>query len=341
MSYVAAALVVMLLSILIGLFGAWRLMIWMPGRLIDHDRLPPSDEQVGIRDELRRDLEILAQHIGERNLSRRYEQLVEAAEFLERSLGDCGYQVDRQEFVVHGRLVWNVEVQRAGVERAGEILVVGAHYDTVPGSPGANDNGSAVVAALCLARKFARVSTERTLRFVFFVNEEAPYYMTPAMGSLRCAQRCRQEGERVVGMLSLETIGCYCDAARSQHYPLRCFEWLYPTRGNFVAVVGNVRSRRLVRQVTSGLRRSGMPTEGIAAPRWLKDIFRSDHAAFWHCGYAGLMVTDTANFRYSHYHMASDTVDKIDFDLLARLVSGLAATIAELTGARSSAASGW
>jgi len=202
----------------------------------------------------------------------------------------------------------------------------------VPGSPGANDNGSAVVANLALARAFAHVVTERTVRFVFFVNEEMPYYMTDAMGSLRYAQQCRANGDNVVGMLSLETMGCYLDEPSTQRYPIAWLRHLYPTTGNFVAVVGNVRSRRFAHRIIGGLRRVQFPSEGMAAPRWLKDIFRSDHAAFWHCGYPALMITDTANFRYPFYHTAEDTVEKINFVALARVVTGLRESLLEVAG---------
>ena len=240
-----------------------------------------------VRQSLQQDLRVLAQEIGERDISQRYAQLIEAAEFLERSLQEAGYETRRQEFTVDQQTVWNIDVQCTGDRYPDEIVVVGAHYDTVPGSPGANDNGSAVVANLALARAFARLTPERTVRFAFFVNEEMPYYMTDAMGSLRYAQQCQAKGENVVGMISLETIGCYLDQPLSQRYPLAVLRHIYPAQGNFVTVVGNLRSRHLVRNVIRGLRRVEFPSEGMAAPRWLKDIFRSDHAAFWHCGYPG------------------------------------------------------
>ena len=279
---------------------------------------------------LQRDLRVLAHDIGERNLSHRYAQLVRAAEFIERTLHEAGYEARRQEFTVHGKLVWNVDVQCTGHARPQEIIVVGAHYDTVPGSPGANDNGSAVVANLALARAFAGVTPKRTLRFAFFVNEEFPYYMTEGMGSLRYAQQCRANGEKIVGMISLETIGCYRDEPLTQRYPIGWLRRLYPTTGNFVAVVGNLRSRRLVHRVVRGFRRAQFPSEGMAAPHWLKDIFRSDHAAFWHCGYPALMITDTANFRYPFYHTSEDTIEKINYPALARVVTGLKESLGEL-----------
>ncbi len=133
-------------------------------------------------------------------------------------------------------------------------------------------------------------------------------------------------------MISLETIGCYLDEPMTQRYPIALLQYVYPTIGNFVAVVGNIRSRQLVHRVIRGLRRAQFASEGMAAPRWLKDIFRSDHAAFWHCGYPALMITDTANFRYPYYHTPEDTVDKINFVALARVVTALRGSLLELAG---------
>ena len=304
----------------------------MPGK--SFGGLPSSldDLEARVHASLEHDLTVLAQDIGERNVSRRYAQLIEAGEFIERSLQQAGHEIRRQEFTVGENIVWNIDVECTGRGHPEEVIVIGAHYDTVPGSPGANDNGSAVVANLALARAFVRVAPQRTVRFAFFVNEELPYYMTDAMGSLRYAQACRANGENVVCMISLETIGCYLEEPLSQRYPSALLRHVYPTTGNFVAVVGNLRSRHLVHRVIRGFRRVQFPSEGMAAPRWLKDIFRSDHAAFWHCGYPALMVTDTANFRYPYYHTPEDTVDKINFVALARVVTGLRESVLELVG---------
>lgn len=309
---------------------SWWRMIRMPGKRLRS--MPPRLEasQQPLCEALERDLRELSVEIGERNISRRPEQLGQTVAFLERELRDAGFQTQRQEFEAAGMTVCNVIAERLGERLPQEIVVVGAHYDTVPGSPGANDNGSAVVANLALARHFAARSAGRTLRFVFFPNEEAPYYMTDAMGSLRYARLCRERGENVIGMLALETIGCYFDEPNTQHYPVKTLGYLYPTTGNFLAIVGNVRSRRFVHQVVRGFRRASFPAEGIAAPSWLKDAFRSDHAAFWHCGYPALMVTDTANFRYEHYHTVEDSFDKINFKALTHVVTGLAESLAEV-----------
>jgi hypothetical protein len=328
MVYLLASLLLVFAVVVI----AWRYTIWMPGTSFHGIPALPDEAESQLRESLQQDLRQLAQEIGERNLSQRYSQLIEAAKFIERSLQVVGYEVCRQEITVGGKVVWNIDAQSTGHAHPQEIVVVGAHYDTVPGSPGANDNGSAVVANLALARAFVGRMRNRTLRFVFFVNEEMPYYMTDGMGSLRYAQRCRENGENVVGMIALETIGCYLDEPMTQRYPIGLLQHLYPTTGNFVAVVGNLRSRRLVHGLIRGLRRAQFPSEGIAAPRWLKDIFRSDHAAFWHCGYPALMITDTANFRYPYYHTSEDTVDKINYAALARVVTGLKESLVELAG---------
>lgn len=304
----------------------------MPGRSFQGTPNELDEVESLLSEALQRDLRVLAHDIGERNLSHRYAQLVQAAEFIEHTLKEAGYEARRHEFTSHGKLVWNIDAERPGRAHPLEHIVVGAHYDTVPGSPGANDNGSAVVANLALARIFARETCERTVRFAFFVNEESPYYMTDGMGSLRSARECRTTGENVVGMISLETIGCYLDEPRTQRYPIGLLRHLYPTTGNFVAVVGNLRSRRLVHRAIRGFRRVQFPSEGIAAPQWLKDIFRSDHAAFWQCGYPAIMITDTANFRYPYYHTPEDTVDKINYPALARVVTGLNESLKELAG---------
>lgn len=317
---------------IVALLTLWLQVVWMPGEPYRGPFQPLSADERDLRDSLRADLTVLADEIGERNVSHRYDGLVQAAQFIEEHLRGSGHETRRQELLVQGKPVWNIEVECAGRNLDQEIIVVGAHYDTVPGSPGANDNGSAVVANLALARMFAHLPIERTIRFVFFVNEEAPYYMTDAMGALHYARNCEVEGDNVIGMISLETIGSYSDAPLSQRYPAAVLRHLYPTTGNFLAFVSNIRSRRFLHRTIRGFRRTQFPSQGIAAPRWLKDIFRSDHAAFWACGYPGMMVTDTANFRYSQYHTAEDTVDKINFECLARVVSGMRGSLLELAG---------
>lgn len=162
------------------------------------------------------------------------------------------------------------------------------------------------------------------------MNEEPPHFQTDRMGSLVFARRCRERGERIVGMLSLETIGYYSNEPQSQQYPFP-FDLLYPSTGNFVAFVGNSESASLVRSAIGAFRLDGeFPSEGLAAPSFIRAAGLSDQWAFWQCGYPALMVTDTAMFRYPHYHRPSDTMDKISWDEFARVVDGLDAVVAEL-----------
>ena len=278
---------------------------------------------------LRADVEQIAGKIGERNVAK-HEKLVATASFLERSLSTAGYKVDRQTYAVRGRDCANLAVEIPGSSRSAETVVIGAHYDSVIGAPGANDNGSGVAGVLALARAFTGKKTARTLRFVFFVNEEPPWFQTEAMGSLVYAKRCRERKENIVAMLSLETIGYFSDEKDSQKYPAP-FNLLYPSTGNFIGFVGDVKSGPLVsRVVTSFRKHAKFPSEGAAVPAEIVGVGWSDHWSFWQADYRALMITDTAPFRYPHYHAKDDTPDKLDYDRMTRVVFGLEKVIAEL-----------
>jgi Zn-dependent M28 family amino/carboxypeptidase len=319
-------------AILLAALGAWSwfLMFRMPGRSWRGPLPPLSDTQAVLRDALKWDVAVLAGEIGERNVLFHYENLRAAAKFIETTLAEAGYAVQAQPYEVAGKSCTNLSVEIRGGAKPGEIVVVGGHYDSVPACPGANDNGTGVAATLALARSLRALKPARTLRFVFFVNEEPPYFQSPQMGSLVYARACRERGEDVVAMLSLETIGCYLDEPRSQRYP-GAIGLLYPSTGNFIAFVGNVRSRALVRQAVGAFRAGAQfPSEGGAVPGFVPGVGWSDHWAFWQQGYPAVMVTDTAPFRYRHYHEPTDTPDKIDYARMARVVSGLESVVTDL-----------
>ncbi len=260
-------------------------------------------------------------------------ELEAAGSYIESVLRQIGYAVMTQRFARDGREVRNIEVELRGSGRPEEIVVVGAHYDSVMGAPGANDNGSGVAALLELARVMRDARPETTVRFVAFVDEEPPFFKSGSMGSQHYARRCREHGERIAAMFSLETIGYYSGKPGSQHYPppLHLF---YPTTGNFLAFVANLRSRALLHRAISAFRHNtAFPSEGIAAPAFVPGVDWSDHASFWEQGYPALMITDTALYRYPDYHAESDTPDKVGYEHLARVVTGLHAMLLELTGA--------
>lgn len=304
-------------------------MLRMPGRSHSGPLPALTGAEVEIQGRLERHVWALAGQIGERSL-RRGGSLDEAARYLRGILSGLGLAVEAQEFEVEGTKVVNLESALGGGGPDDEILVAGAHYDSVVGCPGANDNATGAAAVLELARLLAHERLPRTLRFVLFVNEEPPYYLGDAMGSRRYARRCRARGERIAAMLCLETIGYYSDAPGGQRYPFP-LGLFYPSTGNFVGFVGNVASRDLVRRCIRSFRRStAFPSEGLAAPGWMAGVGWSDHSSFWEQGYPAVMVTDTALFRYAAYHTPEDTPEKIRYGCVARVVAGLARVMSDL-----------
>ena len=238
------------------------------------------------------------------------------ARYIERELGPGAR---RQPYPSAGRTVCNVEIG------AGPI-VVGAHYDTVPGSPGADDNASGVAALIELSKNLP----PDKIRFVAFANEELPYSHGEEMGSFVHAKRARERAEPVRAMFSLEMLGCYSDAPGSQRYP-PVVGWFYPDRANFIAFVGDLGARRLVKRAHALFRRhSDFPSESLAAPAFVPGITRSDHWSYRRHGFPAVMVTDTAFNRYPHYHRPSDTPEKLDYERMARVTLGLAGMLGEL-----------
>jgi len=294
--------------------------------------MPPlTVQEIDLRDALRRNVEKLAGEIGERNVPR-YRALAAAADFLESALQKSSYEARRHGYEVAGMTCYNIEAEIGGSDRADEIVIIGAHYDSVQGSPGANDNATGAAAVLALAGLFDGKKPSRTLRFLEFVNEEPPYFKSPAMGSLVYASDCKIRGEKIVAMLSLETIGYYTDERGSQHYPFP-FSLFYPSIGNFIGFVGDTSSADLVRKVVASFRRHAKyPSEGGALPSAIPGISDSDQWSFWQRGYQAVMVTDTAPFRYPYYHTRADTPDKVRYDQMARVVAGLGRVVGDLVG---------
>lgn len=324
---------------LLGLFAAlfvwaWATMIRMPGASYTGPFEPLSARERALEAALRQDVEALAGAIGERSTGAPA-GLSAAADLIARRLTEAGYAVTRQPYPVDGQSCDNVEATLPGAPGAADrgVVIVGAHYDSVRGTVGADDNGSGVAALLALARVFAHRHPQRTLRFVAFVNEEPPYFQRPSMGSAVYARRCRERGEEIVAMLSLETLGYYTDRPGSQRYPFP-FGLLYPTVGDFVAFVGDRGSVALVRRALGTFRQNArFPSEGAAAPAGMPGVGWSDQGSFWREGYPAVMVTDTAPFRYPHYHEKTDTPDKLTYAPMARIVGGLERVVEELAGA--------
>ena len=160
---------------------------------------------------------------------------------------------------------------------------------------------------------------ERTVRFVFFVNEEPPYFMGDSMGSRVYAARCAERKDNIVGMISLETMGYYSDEEGSQKFPPGIEG--YPNTGNFLAFISEPNSQEFLQECLDHF--EGLPVKSLVAPATIDGVSWSDHASFWEQGYPGVMITDTAPFRYPHYHRKTDTADQLDYQRLGRAAGGL------------------
>ena len=306
-------------------------MICMPGRSHSGPLPAMTPEERALQERLHTHVKALAGDIGPRSLLFR-DGLNRAAEYVEAEFQRLGLEVKFQPYEVQSKEVRNIEVEWTGDSRPEEIVLLGAHYDGVLACPAANDNASGVAALFEIARLLHGRRLARTVRFVAFGNEEPPYFATENMGSHVYAQRSKKRGENIVAMIALETIGYYSDEKGSQHYPPP-FSFFYPDRGNFIGFVGNLSSRRLVRQCIASFRRhTPFPSEGVTAPAWMGGIHWSDHRSFWNAGYPALMITDTALFRYAHYHTAQDTPGKLTYEGFARVVAGITRMVEEVAG---------
>lgn len=250
------------------------------------------------------------------------ENLDAAAAYLQRELAGSGARTQEQPFDVGGATYRNV-IGSFGPE-SGERIVVGAHYDAVEGTPGADDNASGVAVLLELARLLGTEAPRVRVDLVAFTLEEPPIFRTYDMGSARHARSLKEAGAAVRAMMSVECVGYYSILPRSQAYPLGLLSWFYPSRGDFVAVVGRFADAPLLRRVKAGMRgATDLPVHSLSAPALVPGVDFSDHLSYWAHGYPAVMVTDTAFYRNAHYHEATDTADTLDYRRLAQVVQGV------------------
>lgn len=271
----------------------------------------------------------LAHEIGNRSVFE-YEKLDEAARYITEQFRSFGYDLEFQTYRLWNKAVKNIIASKRGLQKPDEIIIVGAHYDTCY-NPGADDNASAVAGLLELSRLLSDQQTNRSIKFVAFVNEEPPFFKTDDMGSMVYTKAAKAKGENIKAGLILEMIGYYVDKPNSQRYPL-FYGLFYPNKGNFIAVVGNPHSCRLVKQIKSTFRNhSQFPIESAIGLGFIPGIDFSDHWSFWKQGYPAAMITDTAFYRNPHYHQGSDTYEKLNYESMAEVVKGLEAVLIALT----------
>ncbi|GBD99679.1 aminopeptidase YwaD precursor [bacterium BMS3Abin07] len=282
---------------------------------------------MSIRENLKKIVYYLSGEIGPRSYLRT-EALRKSAAYIISEFGGYGYDVFSRPYTVKDRIYENIYVEKKGVRYPEKILVVGAHYDTATGTPGADDNASGIAGLLELARLVKEMTFDKTVRFAAFTLEEPPFYRTENMGSYRFAKSLRDNGEDIEGMICIEMIGYFSDLPKSQFFPATFFKWFYPEQGNFILLAGNLSSKGFLLKVKEGFEKgSDLPVESISTLPLVPGIDFSDNWAFYKMGYNAVMVTDTAFYRNPYYHDAGDTPDTLDYDRMADVVTGLRSAI--------------
>lgn len=282
-------------------------------------------------------VDLLAGVIGVRHLEKRGTMEATAA-YIEQQFQQAGFSVDRECYQVGDFTTCNLIAELKGCRNPEEILILGAHYDSVKESSGADDNASAVAMLIEAARLLQKFQLRRTIRFVAFTCEEAPYFHCGAMGSQFHARQCQQRNENIIGMLCLEMMGYYSDRPGSQNIPPaipKWIRWAFPSTGNFLGAIGNPQSWKLCWQFRRGFKRAtGFPLFSLVLPQKIEEIRRSDNSSFWDCGYPALMLTDTSFLRSPHYHEPSDTPDTLNYARMTHVTAGVVEAICRIAGRR-------
>ncbi len=324
-------------AVIVLLAGSVSWMTIMTGKSVSEPLAEPTQLEREWAARLERDVHMLAGEIGERNMGTPG-SMDRTVEWLDQRLIESGLNPAHHEYTLigsghAGETAVNVIGEIPGTSRAEELVVVGAHYDSVPGSPGANDNASAVAVVLALADWFSERPQARTLRFVIFANEEPPFYLSADMGSHAYAADLRDTDEQVTAMMALDGLGFFSTESGSQQFPAPGLGLAYSNRAEFIAFVTRMRNRSVLTDALGAFRsKASIPSEGAALPSFLPGVGWSDHWSFWQHGYPAFLVTDTLPFRDPHYHSPADTPERLDYERMARVAVGLKAVVQELAG---------
>ena len=271
----------------------------------------------------------LSHNIGERNFWF-YQNLGKAADYIKEQFRSFGYEIDLETYLIDKKEFYNIIAVKKGKRNPDEIIIVGAHYDSVVGSLGADDNASGVAGLLELARLISQEQIDKTIKFIAFVNEEPPFFQTANMGSRVYAKSARKRKENIIAMISLEMLGFYNKNKNSQTYPL-FLGLFYPDSADFIGFVSNFGSASLLNKLKIAFNKhSQFPLETLIAPSIITGVDWSDHSSFWKYGYKAIMVTDTSFYRYPYYHSPLDTYEKLDYESMSKVISGLFIAISDL-----------
>ncbi|TVQ04129.1 MAG: M28 family peptidase [Balneolaceae bacterium] len=315
--------------------GTWKMI--MPSTTRGMQIPEPTPDELKAAEQLQKDVRFLASDIGERNVFRAG-TMDRTVEWLLMRFEETGYQPVIQEYSLRGTarnydqgVSKNIIAEISGYKKPDKILVIGAHYDSVYGSPGANDNASGIAVLISLAKYFSGNPQQATLRFVAFANEEPPFFQTVNMGSYAYAELAAGNKEQIFAMIALDGLGYFSESIGSQKYPVPGIGLVYPKTANFIGFVTRFKDMSLLRKATEAFRKkASIPSEAAALPSIVPGAAWSDHWSFWQHGFPGLLITDTLLFRDSAYHTAHDTPERLDYENMARVVIGLREVIKDL-----------
>ncbi|MEW6009555.1 MAG: M20/M25/M40 family metallo-hydrolase [Candidatus Omnitrophota bacterium] len=287
-----------------------------------------DNQDLLIADNLRNTVKYMSADIGMRDYLN-YDNLQKTADFILKSFNDMGYETEIQQYSVDKQVFKNIIAKKVNTNPRGFTIVVGAHYDSCY-NPGADDNASGIAGLIELARTLKDKKLKCDIEFIAFVNEEPPFFMTDNMGSRIFAKLAKREREPILAAIILESIGYYSDELNSQDY-IAPLGLLYPNKGNFIAVVGNIPSARTVLSIASSFRKNcALPLEYLISPPFLPAVDFSDHWSFWKEGFRAVMITDTAFLRNPNYHTHKDLYNTIDYKRMALVIKGVRAAILDL-----------
>jgi hypothetical protein len=297
---------------------------------MNSDRIQPMIDIHKTEKQLKTHLQMLTVTIGERSV-RFPENLNKTANYIQKYFKDLGLLVKSEPYDYRGIQVANVVAELSSGPNPSHFYILGAHYDSVAGTVGADDNASSIAVQLETARLlkviFDREDLDLCVKFVSFALEEPPVYGTRYMGSRVYAKKAHRETEKIDGMICLEMVGYACHDPGCQQYPFPLMFLGYPKKGNFIGIVGNRKSAKFAAELFAKFQKNpGLPVVKLNVPfngKILPAVRLSDHASFWDHGFKAVMVTDSAFFRNPHYHLPSDTMEKLDYRFMAELVESL------------------
>lgn len=289
---------------------------------------PPTTAVVAL-DRLHAHVDTLAVEHAPRNYMQQ-ENLNACADYVRSQFQQTGGRVSEQAFEVMGSPYRNIICSFGPTN--GARIVVGAHYDAKYGTPGADDNASGVAGLIELAYLLGRTQLQQRVDLVAFTLEEPPFFGSEDMGSAHHAATLRQDGVDAEAMICLEMIGFFSDEKSSQRFPSFLVKMLYPNRGNYIAVVGGISDRKLLRRIKASMRgATDLPVYSMCAPRNYGGLDFSDQRNYWSRGYKAVMITDTSFYRNNNYHQRTDTPDTLDYKRMSKVVLGVYEAVVRLT----------